>query len=156
MTDHPSLFATLYQALKPGGWLIAQCGGGDNIARINQRATALLGGEPFVSSIGEWPGPWHFADAETTEQRLRAAGFANVMAGTFAAPVTMADADAYREFLATVVFGTHLKRLPDSPLRARFVNTLVEAGANDDPAFELDYWRLNLQGQRPATRVGSR
>jgi hypothetical protein len=79
---------------------------------------------------------------------LRAAGFANVMAETFSVPVTMTDADAYRGFLATVVFGTHLNRLPDNVQRRQFIDILVEAGATDDPAFGFDYRRLNLQGQR--------
>lgn len=150
ITDHPALFATLFQALKPGGWLIAQCGGGPNMVRIIDRAMAILRTEPFAEYIGEWRGPWHFADAATTEDRLRAAGFANVSAETFSAPVTMDNADAYREFLTTVVFGTHLNRLPDDALRRRFIELLVEAGASDEPPFGLDYWRLNLQGQRPA------
>src|SRR5215212_4757515 len=32
--DHPRLFRSLYRSLKPGGWLDAQCGGANNIARL--------------------------------------------------------------------------------------------------------------------------
>lgn len=149
ITDHPALFAELVRVLKPGGWLIAQCGGGPNIARLQTRAMAILRQEPFAPFIGTWTGPWHFADGPTTEARLREAGFINVSAETFAAPVTMPDADAYREFLTTVVFGTHLNRLPDEALRAAFIDRMVTAGATDEPPFSLDYWRLNLMGQRP-------
>lgn len=151
ITDHPALFAELFRILKPGAWLVAQCGGGPNIARVNARAMAILRQEPFAPFIGDWPGPWHFAEGPVTEERLRAAGFTQVSAETFAAPVTMVDADAYREFLRTVVFGTHLNRLPDATLRAAFIERMVEAGATDDPPFLLDYWRLNLMGQRPTT-----
>ncbi|MGB3330538.1 MAG: methyltransferase domain-containing protein [Thermomicrobiales bacterium] len=149
ITDHPALFAELFRVLKPGGWLVAQCGGGPNLARINARAMTILRQPPFGEAIGDWAGPWHFADAPETEARLRDAGFVHVAAETFAAPVTMPDADAYREFLATVVFGTHLNRLPDEATRAAFIAQMVEAGATDTPPFSLDYWRLNLMGQRP-------
>lgn len=149
ITDHPALVAELFEVLKPGGWLIAQCGGGPNIARLEARAMTILRQEPFAPFIDDWAGPWHFADGPTTETRLRDAGFVNVSAETFAAPVTMPDADAYREFLTTVVFGTHLNRLPDDALRAAFIDRMVTAGATDKPPFSLDYWRLNLMGQRP-------
>ena len=35
--DHDILFSNLFAALRPGGWLHAQCGGGANIARLRQR-----------------------------------------------------------------------------------------------------------------------
>ncbi|MGN6032195.1 MAG: class I SAM-dependent methyltransferase [Thermomicrobiales bacterium] len=151
ITDHPALFAEIFRLLKPGGWLIAQCGGGSNIARLEARAMGILRQDPFAPFIGDWNGPWHFADGPVTEARMREAGFTNVAAETFAAPVTMPDAEAYREFLATVVFGTHLNRLPDDDptLRAAFIERMVAAGATDEPPFSLDYWRLNLMGQRP-------
>lgn len=147
--DHPALFRELFAVLNPGGWLIAQCGGGPNLDRVIARAMGILRSEPFSPFIGDWPGPWHFADGPTSEARMTAAGFVNVSAETFAAPVEMEDAATYREFLATVVFGTHLNRLPDETLRNRFLDAMVEAGANDEPPFLLDYWRLNLVGQRP-------
>src|SRR6266852_2447907 len=36
--DHDRLFAVLHRALKPGGLLLAQCGGGDNLLRLRTRA----------------------------------------------------------------------------------------------------------------------
>jgi trans-aconitate 2-methyltransferase len=32
--DHAHLFRSLHDSLKPGGWLVAQCGGATNIARL--------------------------------------------------------------------------------------------------------------------------
>ena len=40
--DHDALFASLLAALKPGGRLVAQCGGGPNIARLVARTSRLI------------------------------------------------------------------------------------------------------------------
>jgi trans-aconitate 2-methyltransferase len=148
--DHPALFARLYRALKPGGWLIAQCGGGPNIAQVAARALELLRAAPFSAGNETWDGPWNFATADETVDRLEAAGFVHASAEVIHAPVVMEDAAAYREFLGTVVLGTHLERLLDPQLREAFLDEMVARGAHDTPAWLLDYWRLNLQGQRPA------
>jgi trans-aconitate 2-methyltransferase len=147
--DHQQLFDRLFHALRPGGWLVAQCGGGPNIARIEQRAMRILRQEPFAEHIGDWTGPWNFADAESTAERLANAGFTDITTNLIAAPVTMPDAAEYGEFLETVVFGTHLEKLPTEDLRREFILLMVDQGGQDHPPFELDYWRLNLQGRRP-------
>lgn len=151
IADHDTLFSVLYRALRPGGWLIAQCGGGPNIGVIATRALTLLREEQerFTADAGSWNGPWHFAGAEETEAALQRAGFRRVSAELIHAPVTMPDAASYREFLGTVVLGTHLERLPDDQARASFLDRMVELGAEDEIPFSLDYWRLNLTGQRP-------
>lgn len=147
--DHPTLFARLYAALKPGGWLVAQCGGGPNIATVANRALAILRQASYAGTVGPWDGPWHFAGAQDTVARLGSAGFMHPAAELVHAPVVIADGAAYREFLQTVVLGTHLERIPDDALRNAFIDEMVEAGGTDDPAWSLDYWRLNLQAQRP-------
>lgn len=148
ITDHDRLFAALYRALKPGGWLVAQCGGGPNIASLNAEAQRTMREAPFAAHIGDWTGPWHFATPEETESRLRDAGFVEVDAHLVEAPVTLESEDAYREFLTTVVFGTHLGRLPEE-LRGPFIERLVRWSAGQDTPWHLDYWRLNLIGRRP-------
>jgi len=148
--DHPALFARLYAALKPGGWLVAQCGGGPNIAAVANRALALLRQDPFAERVGPWDGPWTFAGPQDTVARLGSAGFMHPTAELVHAPVVMDDEAAYREFLATVVLGTHLERIRDEALQATFLDAMVAGGRHDDPPWSLDYWRLNLQGQRPA------
>jgi len=147
--DHPRLFAALYRTLKPGGRLVAQCGGAGNLAHLVARADALMADPRFAPSFADWPGPWQFAGAATTADRLRAAGFRDVATDLEAAPVYLADAAAYREFLAKVIFGEHLARLPDEHRRAAFVETLTDAAAGDTPPFALDYVRLNMQATRP-------
>lgn len=147
--DHPALFSSLYRALIPGGWLVAQCGGGPNIAAVANRALSLLRHEPFARVVGPWEGPWHFAGAQDTIARLGSAGFQHAAAEVVHAPVLLDDEAAYREYLATVVLGTHLERIPDPAMRDTFLDAMVEGGRTDDPSWSLDYWRLNLQGQRP-------
>lgn len=147
--DHPRLFSALFAALKPGGRLVAQCGGGPNIAAVLERAAALMGSNPYAPYVAGWQGPWEFASAEVTVERLRDAGFIGIETSLEPKPTSMPNADEYRDYLTTVVFGSHLDRLPDECLRREFVQTLTEQAAHDAPPFLLDYWRLNMQGRRP-------
>lgn len=150
ITDHTLLFNGLFRALKPGGWLVAQCGGGPNIAQLNRQAQMLMLQEPFAEHIGDWTGPWLFAGADETALRLHDAGFVDIDTHIIEAPVTLDSEDTFREFLTTVVFGTHLERLPDPTLRERFIEHLVEWSALQAPPWHLDYWRLNMVARRPA------
>jgi trans-aconitate 2-methyltransferase len=147
--DHPALFRSLRSALKPGGRLVAQCGGGPNLARLTQRAAGLMTEEPFARFFAGWRTPWEFADAPTTAMRLREAGFIDVETSLVPAAVVQPDAAAYATFLTTVVCHPHLAHLPDDAAKRAFIGALTGLAAADDPPFELDYWRLNLTAQRP-------
>lgn len=146
--DHPRLFRGIYSILQPGGLLSAQCGGGPNLDRLLTRTRELMTSPDYAQWFGDWPGPWEFADDVTTANRLRDAGFTEIDTWLYEAPTPMADAEAYRSFLANVIMGEHLARLPKEK-HAAFIDALTIDAAAEDPPFVFDYWRLNMRATRP-------
>jgi trans-aconitate 2-methyltransferase len=132
IADHDRLFARLHAALKPGGELVAQCGGAGNVARV----------EAAIARVGApGPNPWNFAGARETAERLRRAGFTDVWTWLQPWPVQPEDP---RAFFSTVILGAHLDRLPEAE-REPFVDAvLTELG---EPVV-ADYVRLNLLARR--------
>src|SRR5690606_3012690 len=139
----------IFTALRPGGRLFAQCGGGPNLARAYELAESIMRREPFEAHFRGWSRAWEFPTAEQTAERLRASGFIDVTTSLEAAPVTLADEGSYREFVTTVIYNPHLERLPE-PLRQPFIDEVTRRAAREDPPFTLDYWRLNLDATRPS------
>ena len=146
--DHEALFRSLHGALRPGGWLEAQCGGGPNLAKLLQRAQALISAPPLAQFFAAWQSPWEYASAETTAERLRRAGFGDIYTGLEPAPVLLANAEAYGEYLANIIFHRHLERMAGPELRRGFLDELTGQAAQDDPPFLLDYWRLNMSAHK--------
>jgi trans-aconitate 2-methyltransferase len=137
--DHEALFAALHQALKPGGRLLAQCGGLGNIDAFRRIADAVAAKEPFARHFEDWQRPWNYASAEETAERLTSAGF--IEAETWLEPKRVRPE---RPFVETVCLVRHLDPLPDE-LRPRFVDrVLAECG---EPLV-LDYVRLNMSARR--------
>ncbi len=136
IADHDRLFARLYAALRPGGRLVAQCGGEGNIAAV--RAAIDRVEEPALAG---WAGPWNFSSPADAAGRLDAAGFHDVW--TWRQHVWVAPDDLH-EYLATVVLGSHLERL--APERR---TPFVAAVAAELDAPGVDYVRLNLLARRP-------
>ena len=114
--DHDRLFERLRAALKPGGRLVAQCGGHGNIAKV-------------IEAIGDRPGRWLYATAEETEERLTRAGFTNVRAWLEPKPTHVPDMETY---IATVM----LHGQPDAHETARRAAPKLD---------HLDYVRLNME-----------
>lgn len=116
ITGHERLFERLHAALKPGGRLVAQCGGQGNIANV-------------LEVSGGRSGRWEFAGPDETEERLRRAGFHDARAWLEPKPTRPSDMEA---FLAAVVF--HLD--PDPHATAARVAPQIDA---------VDYVRLNIE-----------
>jgi trans-aconitate 2-methyltransferase len=146
--DHAALFRSIVTVLKPGGRLVAQCGGSGNLALLYARAHGLMRDPRVARYFEEWSEPTYFADVETTTRRLTAAGFTDVEVSLEAAPTTFDSPEDYREFVASVCVRHQLARLPP-PEGAWFLRELTVAAAADKPAFTLDYCRLNLMAVRP-------
>jgi trans-aconitate 2-methyltransferase len=140
--DHDALFAGLHRTLKPGGELVAQCGGRGNIDAFRTLADAIAGEEPFAPYFADWQRPWNYATDIETAARLRRAGFVDVSCWLEPKSVTPPDA---RSFIQTVCLVRHLDPLPDE-LRGRFVDRVLER--EGDPLV-LEYVRLNMTARRP-------
>ena len=141
--DHDGLFQRLFAALKPGGRLVAQCGGAGNVERFHAVAREVASEEPYAEHLGGWQGPWNFATAEATHDRLTAAGFTEVTTWLEPSPVHPPEP---LEYLRTVCLGHHLAALP-KPLRQPYA---AEVAKRCGTPLELDYVRLNIDARRPA------
>jgi len=147
IADHPALWAGVFAALRRGGRLHAQCGGGPNLHEAHALAEQVMARPPFAVYFTDWPGAWTFATADETAARLTAAGFVDVDAHLEAAPTTLASEADYRAFVTTVIYHPHLDRLPDD-LRGPFIDQVTALAAATTPRFTLDYWRLNMSARR--------
>jgi trans-aconitate 2-methyltransferase len=147
--DHDALFRNLFGALRSGGWLHAQCGGGPNLARFRQSVRALSKTAEFSQWLGEFPEPWFFSDADSAASRLRAAGFEEIRTSLEAATITVSSADEFHGYLRTFILHRHLELLPTEVLRETFVKVLGNVSAREVPPWTLDYTRLNLRARKP-------
>jgi trans-aconitate 2-methyltransferase len=145
--DHDLLFLNLKRALVRGGWLEAQCGGGPNVKRLRDRADALAATPRFAEFFRGFREPWLYPDAEGAAATLTRAGFVEVETSVEAAPTVLQDAATFNEFVRNIVLRRHLQNLPTEELRSEFMDQLTEQAAGDNPAFCLDYWRVNLRGR---------
>ena len=147
--DHDMLFASVHRALAAGGRLVAQCGGGPNLAVLLTRAHDLMDSPHFSRWFKGWCDPWNFADVPTTIVRLERAGFTKVHVSLEPAPTPIGDAPSYEAFLSVVCVRHHVARLPEAE-RRDFLHALTQQAGADDPPFTLDYWRLNVSAVKPA------
>ncbi len=134
--DHDALFANLAAVLRPGGSLVAQCGGPGNVATVLAAAAEL----------GRRTDTVHFATAAETARRLEAAGFGDVWVWLHAERTPFASGEELETFLAAVVLRTHTDGMPEDQ-RGAFVHEV----AARLPRPEIDYVRLNILARRRET-----
>jgi len=135
--DHDALFRNLAAILKPGGQLVAQCGGEGNLQRVMSALDELDPGRALHR-------PWFFASPAATTARLEAAGFTGVGVWLTGEPTTV-PADSVADYLETIILGSTLDRMA-----ATDREPLVQAMAARLADGQLDYVRLNIVGRRVA------
>jgi trans-aconitate 2-methyltransferase len=140
IADHDRLFANLHGALKPGGRLVAQCGGQGNVDGFARAIGAAADLPEFAPHFDGMPAMWNFADPGQTEERLSSAGFSRVRCWLQPKPVT--PAQPY-DFVSTVTLGPRLARLPEE-LRRPFTEAVLEEAGKP---LTLDYVRLNIEAR---------
>jgi trans-aconitate 2-methyltransferase len=137
IADHERLFARLHAALKPGGRLVAQCGGHGNVAEIKLAGFEAASEPRFAAYFEGWATDWMFATARDTEQRLHAAGFGDVWCWLTHVNVDPGDPVGY---LSAICLGSFLARLPED-LREPLVVAALE---HLPQPLEIHYVRLNM------------
>lgn len=136
--DHDRLFRRLRAALKPGGRLVAQCGGKGNVVEHARAIAAVAAAPEYAQHLAAAKGLWNFAAPEETEPRLEAAGFAETRCWLQPKPVQPARP---LDFLTTVTLGPILDRLPEEK-RLPFAEAVL---AEHEQPLVLDYVRLNIE-----------
>jgi trans-aconitate 2-methyltransferase len=132
--DHDALFRNLALVVRPGGRLVAQCGGAGNIASIRA----------VLATIGDgWQGEAHYETPEATAERLAAAGFTAIETWLQPEPTRFEAGEPLETFLRTVILGGHVARLPEAD-RDAFVHEVASRLA--EPV--VDYVRLNIVATR--------
>jgi trans-aconitate 2-methyltransferase len=135
--DHDALFANLASVLRPGGWLVAQCGGFGNVATLLEVAREVHPG---------FRRQHNFQTPEATAARLDAGGFEAIETWLSEAPTRFEPGAPFEAFLETVCLRTFLDELPPD---AR--EPFVRAVAARMPEPVLDYVRLNIVARRART-----
>lgn len=145
--DHDRLFRSLNTALKPGGRIVAQCGGARNLDRLYGRARALMKLSEYARYFADWRDFNHFENVPDTEDRLACAAFQDIDVSLEASPVTFERPEQFSEFVSAVCFRHHLDRLPTGD-RDRFMHRVTDQALHDEPPLTLDYWRLNIRARK--------
>jgi trans-aconitate 2-methyltransferase len=134
--DHDALFRNLAAVLRPGGRLVAQCGGFGNVESVRRVLAATGDG---------WLGDAHFETPAATVERLEAAGFTDIECWLTDEPTSFEPGAPFEAYLRTVVLGSHVARLAESE-RDAFVHQVAAAL----PEARIDYVRLNILASRAA------
>jgi trans-aconitate 2-methyltransferase len=132
--DHDALFANLASVLRPGGWLVAQCGGFGNIATLLRVAGEVQPGLHREQN---------YQTAEATRERLERSGFEAVRTWLANAPTPFDSAERLEEYLETVCLRALVDQLPPDT-RSEFVREV----AVRIPDRTIDYVRLNITARR--------
>jgi trans-aconitate 2-methyltransferase len=147
--DHERLFGRLAEALRPGGRLVAQCGGEANISRATRATREVMQEERFRRYLEGWADDKNYPDAETTRARLEAAGFEEVETWLHDEHTRFGSVEELTRFLGTVVLGGHMERLPEEE-REPFATAVANGIAAVENPPVLDYVRLNMTARRAA------
>jgi len=132
--DHDRLFANLAAVLKPGGQLVAQCGGWGNLERVNTAAERAAGID--LAATKTYPTP------EETWTRLEAEGFVDIETWLQEAPVELPP-EELEPYLRTVILsGEVAKRSSED------ADELVHGVATELGEPLIDYVRLNITARR--------
>lgn len=148
--DHEELFARLFDALKPGGKLAAQCGGEGNISRVSRATELVMRRERFALHFEGWTDDKLYASPEDTGRRLAQAGFVDAEAWLQEEPTPFENVGHLADYLKEIILRSHVRNLPEKNDRDAFTLAVAREMDEQDGPLLADYVRINLRATRPA------
>jgi trans-aconitate 2-methyltransferase len=127
--DHRRLFAAVFAALRPGGMLVARCGGAGSLRAVLERAASVGVGVEGRNT---------YATASVTAELLEGAGFVDVWTWLETDPVRFESIDALAGYLADAALAPYE--------RGAECAADVAAGL---PEPVVEFVRLNILARRP-------
>ncbi|MGE0821419.1 MAG: methyltransferase domain-containing protein [Candidatus Binatia bacterium] len=141
--DHDKLFTQLASILKPGGQLVAQCGGATNIAGVMAAIEDIIHSPTYAAAFVGWSSPWLYATPEETTGRLVRAGFTDIHTWLNPEPTVLTSRDHLVDYLQTIVLGQHVLRLSSEQHRP-FAEAVADSVLRRTGQPLIDYVRLNI------------
>jgi len=139
--DHDELFARLATLLRPGGRLVAQCGGAGALEGVIQAANAVAKEPRWQDRLAAFTPNWYFATPAETEERLTRSGFIETRCWLQSFVFTPPEPAA---FLETMTLGSWVQLLPEEQ-RRNFADQVAERLG--EPV-TIENVRLNIDAQR--------
>jgi len=130
ISDHEKLFRGLHRATRPGGMLVAQCGGRGNVAEII-----------YAEHLGRIESPWNFAGPDETEVHLAAAGYVD---NNCWLEERVAHPEEPQAFFEASTLAPLRQMLPDEQFQP-FSDRMMEVMGQPE---SFNYVRLNIEARR--------
>jgi len=146
--DDDALFSCLYRATKPGGRMRAQCGGFGNNARVLEAVAAVRQQERFARHLGDFRDSKKYRTPDQARAALARAGWRDVRASLFEAPVPFDDHASAALYIRTILLRDHIARLPDDLADAYCMAVVDETVRRWGEPYVADYVRLDIWARR--------
>ncbi len=143
-----ALFGCLYRATKPGGRLRAQCGGYGNNAHVLESVDAVRQRPRFEPHLRDFVDSKKYRTPEEAKASLERAGWRDVRASLFAAPVPFERNDEAALYVQTILLRDHVARLPEEDRDAYGLAVVEETVRRYGAPYTADYVRLDLWAVR--------
>ncbi len=146
--DDDALFGCLYRATKPGGRLRAQCGGYGNNVHVLEAVAAVRQDARFAQHMDGFADSKKFRTPEEGKASLERAGWIDVRASLFEAPVAFERESDAALYVQTILLRDHVARLPEELRDAYALGVVRETVRRWGAPYVADYVRLDLWAVR--------
>jgi trans-aconitate 2-methyltransferase len=146
--DDDALFGCLSRATKAGGRLRAQCGGYGNNLHVLDAVAAVRQEARFARYLDGFTDSKKYRTPEEATASLERAGWRDVRASLFAAPIPFEREEEAALYAQTILLRDHVARLPEELRDAYALAVVRETIARWGAPYVADYVRLDLWAMR--------